>query len=49
MSYFADETIVKIVSGKGGEGCISFRPGKYMPFSGPDGGDRVILGSCGWG
>jgi len=39
MSDFIDETVIKVVSGKGGEGFISFRREKYVPFGGPDGGD----------
>ncbi|MDA0346336.1 MAG: GTPase ObgE [Verrucomicrobia bacterium] len=36
---FIDEVVVTLVSGKGGDGCISFRREKYIPFGGPNGGD----------
>ena len=36
---FLDQAKVQIASGKGGNGCISFRREKYIPMGGPDGGD----------
>jgi|TARA_Y100000310_G_scaffold138805_2_gene137911 GTP-binding protein len=36
---FIDYTVIKCLSGKGGEGAITFRREKYIPKGGPDGGD----------
>jgi GTPase len=36
---FVDEAKIKIRAGDGGNGCLSFRREKYIPFGGPDGGD----------
>ena len=39
MIQFADEATITVSSGKGGNGCISFRREKYIPLGGPSGGD----------
>lgn len=36
---FVDEVVVKLVAGKGGDGCTSFRREKYIEMGGPNGGN----------
>ncbi|MGL4513707.1 MAG: GTPase ObgE [Lacipirellulaceae bacterium] len=42
---FVDRVTVDVVSGDGGNGCMSFRREKFIPRGGPDGGDGGDGGS----
>jgi GTP-binding protein len=42
---FVDEASIDVKAGDGGNGCVSFRREKYIPFGGPDGGDGGDGGS----
>ena len=42
---FVDKVTIRVIAGRGGNGCCSFRREKFIPKGGPDGGDGGDGGS----
>ena len=36
---FIDEAIIKVIAGRGGDGCLAYRREKYIEMGGPYGGN----------